>query len=290
MTTNAEPWLPNLGRDRLSDSRFTNVRYVSETGSTNADLLGAARRGSGGPLVLLTGHQSAGRGRQDRSWFDEPGDSLLVSVLITAARRWADLVPLATGLAAERAVNAYVGSLSPTIAPAGVSPAIAALKWPNDLLVPSLGERKLAGILVESTNVGEPETLAVVIGMGLNLQWSTEPPDEVRQKATTLAAAAAETTGAVLPDEARDRLLIEYLAALDNTLAVLSGPDGRELTIVEYRKHCLTVGRSIELETSTDVIAGLAVGIGDGGELMVETANGEVRSITAGDAHHRRSG
>ncbi|MDH3299851.1 MAG: biotin--[acetyl-CoA-carboxylase] ligase [Acidimicrobiia bacterium] len=275
--------------ERWSGSRFADVRYAAETGSTNADLLEAARGGTTGPLVLVTGHQKAGRGRQDRTWFDEPGDSLLVSVLVTAERAWADLVPLAAGLAAERAVNGYVIS---SAADTGRVPPhdTAALKWPNDVLVPALDERKLAGILVESTNGASPGTLAVVIGMGLNLRWSSEPPAEVRLRATTLTAAARAVAGITLPDDVRSHLLGEYLIALDAALETLAGPDGRAHTVARYRRRCLTVGRSLELTTSSEAITGRAVGIGDGGELRVELADGTVRSVTAGDAHHRPPG
>ena len=261
-----------------ADCRFTDVRYVPETGSTNADLLAAAQNGLTGPAVLFTGHQKAGRGRQDRVWFDKPGDSLLVSVLVTADPAWADLVPLAAGLAASRAVGAYVG---PTPS------ASTALKWPNDLLVPSLEERKMAGILVESTRGANPGSLAVVIGMGLNLRWSSLPPAEVLDRATTLAALVQAAGRGPLPDHARSELLVGYLRELDSALARLAGPDGRRSTIAEYRRRCVTVGRAVLLSTPTGAISGHAVGIGDRGELLVETADGTVESVTAGDAHHR---
>lgn len=285
MLADAEPWLPNGRTEPWTGSRFTDVRYVVETDSTNADLLVAAQSGTTGALVLVAGHQRRGRGRQDRAWFDEPGDSLLVSVLITAQRTWADLVPLAAGLAVERAVNRFLNSLA--LAAGGDLHDVVALKWPNDLLVPGLDERKLAGILVESTSSALPASLAVVIGMGLNLRWSSAPPDEVRQRATTLAAVSRRLAGATLPKDVRPRLLGQYLSALDAALTTLAGSGGRSATVAEYRGRCLTVGRSVELVTPSEKIAGDAVGIGDGGELLVELAGGTVRSVTAGDAHHR---
>lgn len=285
MLTNAEPWLPNDGAEPWAGSRFADVRFVAETGSTNADLLAAARDGMTGPLVLVTAHQRAGRGRQDRSWFDEPGDSLLVSVLITADRAWADLVPLAAGLAAERAVNRFLNSVA--VAAGGDLHDLVALKWPNDLLVPALDERKLAGILVESTSSTTPDSLAVVIGMGLNLRWSSEPPDEVRQRATTLTAVTRRLAGATPPTDVRARLLGQYLAALDAAVGALAAPGGRSATVEEYRGRCLTLGHAVQLTTPSEEIVGRAVGIGDGGELLVESADGAVRSVMAGDAHHR---
>ena len=150
MLDNAEPWLPNDGLERVSGTRFTDVRYLAETGSTNADLLAAAASGLRGPLVLVTGHQNAGRGRQDRSWFDEPGDSLLVSVLVDADPSWAGLLPLAAGVAAVNAVNSTVnGAVSQSVVPpsgGGPNPAdgVVALKWPQRRSGP-LGRRAKAG-------------------------------------------------------------------------------------------------------------------------------------------------
>ncbi len=287
MLANAEPWTTN-GEPVLSNgSKFTDVRYLPETGSTNADLLAAARAGLPGPVVLVTGHQTAGRGRQDRDWFDEPGDSLLVSVLVTADRAWADLVPLATGLAAVDAVNRYVGRAAPTESPVTAEDTVAALKWPNDVLVPPLEERKLAGILIESTAGSEPSSLAVVIGMGLNLRWSSPPPADVSDRATTVEAILQHRAGVGLPDDCRSILLGGYLSALDRMLATLAGPDGRRVVVTAYRRRCLTVGRSVELVTPTELVSGRAAGIGEGGELLVETDDGTTRAVTAGDAHHR---
>ena len=288
MPTDAEPWLPNGDLEQLSGTGFTDVRHVAETGSTNADLLAAARDGIDPPIVLLTDHQTAGRGRQDRSWYDKPGDSLLVSVLITAAPTRADLVPLAAGLAAAAAVDTFVAALaSPTTSGGPPSP-VAGLKWPNDLLIPGLGERKLAGILVESTTtVGSDGDLAVVIGMGLNLCWSSEPPTELVARGVTLADVVQWAVGTTLPDRARPALLIEYLKALDLALTTLTGPQGRSKTIERYRRRCLTVGRSVALVTPTGGLDGRAVGIGGGGELLVDDGTGAVLAVTAGDAHHR---
>ncbi len=286
MLANAEPWLPNGDLERLRGSRFTDVRYVVETGSTNADLLAAARDGLRGPTVLVTGHQTAGRGRQDRAWFDAPGNSLLVSVLLTAATDWADLVPLAAGLAAVRAVDALsVSSLDSLAADRDAVDAVA-LKWPNDVIVPSLAERKLAGILVESTTVAGG--LAVVIGMGLNLKWSAEPPPDVAERAATLEGLMGQAWPGSTPADIGRNLLGRYLVALDAALTVLAGSGGRSTTIGDYRHRCVTVGRDVSLDTPTGPITGRAVGIGDGGELLVETSDGSIRPMTAGDAHHRR--
>ena len=67
---------------RLIGTRFTEVRWFEEVGSTNADLLALAADGAVEGLVLVADHQTAGRGRLDRRWEALPGSSLLVSVLL----------------------------------------------------------------------------------------------------------------------------------------------------------------------------------------------------------------
>jgi BirA family biotin operon repressor/biotin-[acetyl-CoA-carboxylase] ligase len=122
------------------------VELVSEVDSTNAELLRRAAAGADHGLVLVADHQTAGRGRLDRSWEDEPGAALLVSVLLRPTvpphRRF--LLTFAAGLAAVETAGGH-------------------LKWPNDVVV---GGQKLAGLLAEST--GD----AVVVGMGMNLRPS----------------------------------------------------------------------------------------------------------------------
>ena len=87
----------------LRRTRFSDVRWVDETGSTNADLLALARDGAADGTVLVADHQTAGRGRADRAWTAPPGSSLLVSVLLRPAavrsrpsRAWRSASPPST--------------------------------------------------------------------------------------------------------------------------------------------------------------------------------------------------
>lgn len=129
-----------------------HVHVVDETGSTNADLVAAAQSGAPDKTVLVTRHQTAGRGRLDRVWEAPPGTNLLVSVLFRPLPRPPHRVIWLVALAARRAVAEV----------AGVE---AQLKWPNDLVV---GEAKLAGLLAQVA--GD----AVVVGLGLNVGWSPQ--------------------------------------------------------------------------------------------------------------------
>jgi BirA family biotin operon repressor/biotin-[acetyl-CoA-carboxylase] ligase len=152
MNTPIATWQPDWPRG-------WQVRVVDETGSTNADLLAAAADGAPDRTVLAARHQTAGRGRLDRTWEAPPGANLLVSLLFRPVPEHPHVltqrVALAAALACERV--------------AGVRPE---LKWPNDLLVDGA---KLAGVLAQA-RLGADS--AVVVGIGVNCGWA--PPEGAR--------------------------------------------------------------------------------------------------------------
>jgi BirA family biotin operon repressor/biotin-[acetyl-CoA-carboxylase] ligase len=118
----------------VAGSRWS-VELLAESPSTNAVVAARARAGTAEGLVVVADHQTAGRGRLDRTWVTPPRSALTFSVLLTPDRvpvaRWPWL-PLLAGVAVVAGVRRATGLGG-------------ALKWPNDVL---LGESKLAGILV----------------------------------------------------------------------------------------------------------------------------------------------
>jgi BirA family biotin operon repressor/biotin-[acetyl-CoA-carboxylase] ligase len=125
---------------------------VASTGSTNADLAASAELRPD-RSVLVTDHQTAGRGRLDRRWDAPPGANLLVSLLFHQVPEPPAALTQRVGLAAVAAVHT-------------VAAMRAQLKWPNDVLVDGA---KLAGILAQRTASG-----AVVVGLGLNVRWAPD--------------------------------------------------------------------------------------------------------------------
>ncbi len=260
-------------------SPFT-VWHTNVTGSTNVDLgalpMGHATAG----LVLITDHQEAGRGRQQRQWIDHPGSALLSSVFWPVSAVELQLLPLAVGLAVADAVDLVAGGAG-ILEPSGT----VSLKWPNDVLVPGLAGRKLAGILVEVTQmIGDagPGSFGAVIGMGLNVRQSNPMPPAVANRATTLAETVAAHNG----DEkaaSRDQMLLAYLQALKPRLATLAD---REATLGAYRQRCLTLGRQVRFDTAKGAVTGEAVDIDDEGALVIQDGKGKRHHLNSGDAHH----
>lgn len=118
--------------------------------------------------MLVADHQSAGRGRLDRSWTAPPGANLLVSVLFRDVPPDPGELTRRMGLAAVDAVFATTGRR-------------ATLKWPNDVLLDDL---KLGGILAQRAESG-----AVVVGLGLNVGWSPDGAVDLSDDAPDLQPA-----------------------------------------------------------------------------------------------------
>ncbi len=195
------------------------IGHVVETGSTNADLLEAARAGAPDRTVLRADHQTAGRGRLDRRWEAPPAVNLLVSMLFRPRGRPAHEFVLAVALAARET--------------AGVECGVALdLKWPNDLLA---GGRKVAGILAQAggtTSDGGVEH--VVVGLGLNLGWSPPEATSLAEAGWSRSLTPAEFCEVMLP-RIDDRLALdpadlhdEYIGSLATLGAAVRAelPDG----------------------------------------------------------------
>jgi len=259
-------------RAGLAGSRlYTAVDVVEQTGSTNADLLAAARAGAATGKVLVAEQQTAGRGRLDRSWQSRPGAALLFSVLLRPAdvppanRGW---LPLLAGVAVASALPATTG-------------VDVGLKWPNDVLA-GPGARasggKLAGILAEQA--GD----AIVIGIGLNV--SAEQDELPAGHATSLWLAGAAATS-------REEILVAILRELEAWY--LRWANGAEPGNAEssglraaYLRCCSTVGSDVRVELpGGGSILGRACDVDDVGRLLVRASDG-AHAVSAGDVVHVR--
>jgi len=299
------PWSdldrPPLSRAALSraltqgsQAAWRVVEVVPRTASTNADVLARAAAGEPEGLVVVTDHQTAGRGRLDRAWVTPPRAAVAVSVLLRPGvattdpdgvglpavdgARWSWL-PLLAGVAAADALTRTCGLT-------------ARLKWPNDVLVPRDGRPdgepgKVCGILAELAST--PTGIAVVVGAGINVsQTAAELPVPT---ATSLALAGAATTD-------RDTVVRAYLRALADRYQAwrraAGDPRGSGIGAA-YREACATIGLEVAVELGSGVVRGLADGVDDDGRLLVRQAGpdgadpaGRVHALAAGDVVHVR--
>jgi BirA family transcriptional regulator, biotin operon repressor / biotin---[acetyl-CoA-carboxylase] ligase len=236
MSISAAPESPPLGSPRL------HLRLTGSTNDRAREL--ASGRAPHGTLVTAT-RQSAGRGRQGRTWVAPPGRALLCSLVLREPPR---LLPLIGGIA--------VAEVAERVAPPDVQ---AQLKWPNDVL---LGGRKVAGILVE----GRPQERWAVLGIGLNVAVREHDlPAELRARAGGLG----------LEPEAVESVLAGLLAGLTGWLrasewAVLQAVRARD-ALLDRPLHW--AGGS-----------GRGAGIDGDGRLVVLTPGGRT-ALRAGEVH-----
>ncbi len=241
----------------------SRMEVLDQATSTNAVLRERATDARAWPhlSVLLTEHQTAGRGRLDRVWTAPAGTALAVSVLLrnlpgaAEQRGW---IPLAAGVAMADAVAAQLPGRD------------VAVKWPNDVLVDG---GKICGILAEAT--GE----AVIVGTGVNTSM-TDAQLPV-PTATSFAVLGAEADV--------DRLLGDYLVQLSRWIEGLSVSGAVDSGLhAAVTRACATLGRHVRVSLpGGDEIEGEAVALDTDGRLVMRV-EGIERPVSAGDVVHVR--
>jgi BirA family transcriptional regulator, biotin operon repressor / biotin---[acetyl-CoA-carboxylase] ligase len=226
-------------------------RHFRVTDSTNARARGLAEGGAPGGTVVTADEQSAGRGRQGRSWSAPPGGALLYSAILRPLDERHLLLPLAVPVAVCEAAE----ELAPGIE--------CRIKWPNDVW---LDGRKLAGVLIEA----KPQSGWAVIGVGLNLTIGPgEFPPDLRDRAISLAPAP---TQAGIGDRARE--------ILDERLGDWVEADERTI-LAAWRERDALRGREVAWEGGS----GVADGVDDRGRLAVVVPAGDRVLLGAGEVH-----
>jgi BirA family biotin operon repressor/biotin-[acetyl-CoA-carboxylase] ligase len=163
------------------------------------------------------------------------------------------------------------------------------VKWPNDVLV---GEQKISGVLSELL----PDLSGVVVGAGLNLTLTREqlPVETATSLALIGDEAAAAQAGSAIDSETLDDVLSRYLIALRELLSDFTAYAG-DAALAGLQSQvslgCITLGQQVRAILPGDQEQwGTAKSIDLQGRLVIETANGQSVSISAGDIVHLRHG
>lgn len=245
------------GTARASVSRLEVFPVLD---STNSYLLAGAGAGWPSGVVCLAEQQTAGRGRQGRSWLTPFGASLALSLLWRFDRPPSALggLSLVTGLAVARALRDE-----------GVPDV--GLKWPNDVW---WRERKLGGVLLESG--GTVERFYIVAGIGLNVALAREASALIDQPWVDLQeiwpgapvdrnALAASVIGSLI--EAFSRFQDEGFAGFAE----------------EWVRFDQVRGQGVRLHLPNGVVAGIARGVDVTGALLLETPDGRTTPYLGGE-------
>lgn len=232
------------------------ILWYAEVPSTNDVAAALAERGAREGCVVAANAQTAGRGRQGRSWASPPGAGLYVSTVLRPGRQAVPALTIAAGVAVADGIQAATGlSL--------------ALKWPNDIYA---GGRKVAGVLAEASATDAIHY--VVLGFGINVMPAAYPPD-VASRATSLEGELGRAVD-------RGLLLAECLSSLARRYADLQ--DGRGGLVIEAwrARAASTLGRRVRWDAAGMTCEGVAENIDESGALIVRTNTGNV-AVTAGE-------
>lgn len=206
--------------------------------------------------AVVAEHQTAGRGRFGNRWYDSPGESLLMTLL----------VPLHPAELPQAAGLAFVLALATADALREQAGLEVQFKWSNDVLVAG---RKLAGILIETAHDarGAPWALA---GVGVNL-LQRDFPQEIRERATSVLL----ETGVALPIEPLAQAILRYT---DRWMQVWR-QEGLPAVLQSWRLRDTTAGQRYRLPSGE---AGIAQGVSDTGELVLEV-DGTLRTASSAE-------
>ena len=259
-------------RDRLT--------YLPTVESTNTLAMQLARERPDEGLVVLTDSQTAGKGRQGRRWVDVPGCNVLMSIVLRPSFPPHLLVMIA--------------SLAVVDAIARVCETQAVIKWPNDVLIE---ERKVAGILIETSHDAQGQMLAV-IGTGINVNGHIEEVTHYLAGQASFVARAT-TLETVCGHPVRRELLIAsmlrsleeaYLSLQQETTGVLSATTAQTLPSrllrEQWRDRLTTLGRAITVRQGNITISGVAEDVDGNGELLLRDHAGELIRITWGSVDY----
>ena len=238
------------------------VHFARETDSTNLWIKRLAKEGASEGTLALAEFQSAGRGRLGRSWEVPEGTSVMMSILLRPKfePQYAPTLTLVMGMAVAKAVKNLGFDVS--------------IKWPNDVVV---SHKKICGILTEM-GVRDGKIDYAVIGVGINVNIR-EFPEEMADKATSLYLESgkefdrSQIPGLVM--EAFEKYYEKFAATCD-----LSGlKEEYESILANYNQPVRVLAKA--------PYEGVARGITDGGELLVEKTDGPIVAVSAGEVSVR---
>ena len=234
----------------------SSIHRLNVVDSTQSMLARLARAGAPDGTVVTARHQTDGRGRRGRAWWDAPGESLLLSVLLRPA------VP-----AGHVSQLSLVAALAVTDALAAAGAVMGRIRWPNDVLIDG---RKISGILPDAVCGTDGQVEHAIVGIGINVDQRSFPP-ELTGQATSLR---------LVTGRAHDSARVE--AAVLTALHVrydawLSG--GFDALRDAWRSRSSTIGTRVGLPDGGD---GMAVDVDGDGALLVDVGAGTLtRVLTA---------
>ncbi|NNE97963.1 MAG: biotin--[acetyl-CoA-carboxylase] ligase [Pyrinomonadaceae bacterium] len=244
--------------------QFTILRH-DILDSTNSQALKQAKLGAKEGLCILAKEQTSGRGRQGRNWVSGKNSGLYFSIVLrpNIDTKYLSLITLMTSVVVYEVLVDRFG-LVPDI------------KWSNDVLI---GEKKVSGILAETSDT--PGGLAVVVGIGINLN-SGNISGELSDTATSIR----QETG---KDPDIEKLLTSLTSFFSFFYDLLQGENGPGIIRKEWAKRSSYIdGKAVRATLENKTVSGTTCGLDENGALRIKTESGRIESIQAGDVEMLR--
>ena len=239
------------------------IKYQKETGSTNTDAKQLAEEGYPNGTLVLADRQRMGRGRRGRVWESVEGRNLYFSLLLRPEIQpeHASMLTLVMGLSVAQAIQACTGIKCQ-------------IKWPNDLVIHG---KKVCGILTEMST--EPDYIHhVVIGVGVNV--NQESFGEGLEHASSLRLEKGMEIN-------RIRLLLGILERFEENYAVFLKKQTLHDLAHAYNSILVNRYATVKVLEEQGAYEGIAKGINDKGELLVQKEDGSIVQIFGGEVSVR---
>lgn len=242
-----------------------DYRYFEKTGSTNDDCARFLKEGAEHGLVVVAGSQSAGKGRRGRNWDSPPGESVYMSIglkpEIPADK--ASMLTLVAALAVCRAIEEVSGLDK------------AFIKWPNDIVI---GGRKVCGILTE-LHLDEAGKPSMVVGIGINVNN--------RHFVSELAGAATSLFAELQQNVDCEKLIAKTLEYFEEYYERFVRKCDMSTMMGEYVEKLVNKDKNVLVLDPHGEYTGVARGINEVGELLVEKEDGTIAAVYAGEVSVR---
>ena len=243
-----------------------DIKLTDTSPSTNTELKCLGKEGAAEGTVLITEHQTAGRGRLGKHFFSPRGCGLYFSVLLRPVLPAKDAVfiTVAAAVAMRRAINRLL-SLDTQI------------KWVNDIY---FDNKKFCGILTEASLDARGGIEYAVLGVGINL---LPPPDGYPNDFAMRTTNLWEMTNGALPKDLKNRLVGEFLTACFDCYKNL----GKKAYLAEYKAASCVIGKEIDILSGPFAGPAFAADMDDNANLVVTLPNGKTIALSSGDVSIR---
>lgn len=237
------------------------IHYYLETDSTHPRAEELATSGVPEGTIVIAERQTAGRGRNGRSWYSKSKDSIYLSMILRPEYAPAKV----QGVTLMTAVSVYEALSDIYDLPFFI-------KWPNDILI---NGKKTAGILT-TMNSSEKKVNHVVVGIGINVNTDISlMPGEIRYLATSLFHESGKR-------EHRTKVLKTFLESFEKNYMLFT--NGKFQDIVNaWVQYSGLPGKLIEITITNKIIEGKVIGIDNNGYLLIESKNGILHKVISGE-------